>query len=56
MPSLDANELTIRIPNYDKLISSCESILETCHVLGMTEDQAEEWLSNYLTENIEIEV
>ena len=56
MPSLDANEVTVRITNYDELIHDCESIIEICCLLGMAEDQMERWVSEYLSENIKVEV
>jgi len=51
-----ASEMTMRITNYDELIYGCESILEACCLLGMAEDEMEGWVSEYLSENIKVEV
>ncbi len=53
---MEIAEVTIRILNYDDVINDCQIILEACDLLSIPQYIEEAWLTEYLLNNVTVEV
>lgn len=53
---LSCADIMVTIVNYDDMILDCQIILEACYLLSLSPYLTNKWVTEYLSQNLKIEV